>query len=98
MFLFLLINQIVDLQGSKQEKEMISMIGFVLSVTCTLYPQVDRFQSETVSYQNIAKATIVTDFLSIIDVWGSCDGCPVDLNGDGMVNVVDLLEVIGNWG
>jgi hypothetical protein len=24
--------------------------------------------------------------------------CPSDLNGDAMVNVVDLLEVVGSWG
>jgi len=37
-------------------------------------------------------------YFAIMDVWGPRTDCPADLNGDGMVNVVDLLEVIGNWG
>ena len=39
----------------------------------------------------------VTDLLSIMDKWGSCDGCNEDLNHDGIVGVVDLYIVIGNW-
>jgi hypothetical protein len=33
----------------------------------------------------------------VIDQWGLTDS-PADINGDGMVNVTDLLEVVGNWG
>ena len=39
----------------------------------------------------------VTDLLSIMDKWGSCDSCNEDLNHDGLVGVVDLYIVIGNW-
>jgi hypothetical protein len=34
--------------------------------------------------------------LSIIDGWGTSDGC--DTNEDGIIDVIDLLEVVGNWG
>ncbi|MBT5136000.1 MAG: hypothetical protein HOM36_00425, partial [Phycisphaerae bacterium] len=38
----------------------------------------------------------VSDMLSIIDGWGTSDGC--DTNEDGIIDVIDLLEVVGNWG
>jgi hypothetical protein len=34
--------------------------------------------------------------LAIIGAWGTNEGC--DVNGDGIINVGDLLEVVGNWG
>ena len=45
----------------------------------------------------------VADLLLIINSWGACPAgpptsCPADLNHDGQVNVLDLLEVIGHWG
>jgi hypothetical protein len=33
----------------------------------------------------------------IIDQWGSTDS-PADINFDGIVDVTDLLMVVGNWG
>ena len=34
-----------------------------------------------------------------VGVDGSCpDGCDQDLNADGIVDVSDLLIVVGNWG
>jgi hypothetical protein len=33
----------------------------------------------------------------MIDQWGSTDS-PADINGDGIVNVTDLLAVVGAWG
>ena len=27
-----------------------------------------------------------------------CNGCPADLNGDGSVEVNDIIEVIASWG
>ena len=40
----------------------------------------------------------VTDLLAVMDAWGPCIACSADLNGDGIVDVIDLLEVVGNWG
>ena len=39
----------------------------------------------------------VADLLAIIDAWGGSDP-DADINDDGIVNVIDLLEVVGNWG
>jgi hypothetical protein len=33
----------------------------------------------------------------MIDQWGSTDS-PADINGDGIVNVTDLLAMVGAWG
>ena len=40
----------------------------------------------------------VSDLLTILGVWGSCEACEADINEDGFVNVTDLLIVIGEWG
>jgi hypothetical protein len=40
----------------------------------------------------------ISDLLSLIAAWGSCDSCPEDLNTDGVVDVSDLLTVIAAWG
>jgi len=40
----------------------------------------------------------VSDVLSVISNWGSCEGCPEDINQDAAVDVSDLLIVVGNWG
>ena len=40
------------------------------------------------------------DLLAVLEAFGSAAGCgnPVDVNGDGTVNGVDLATVIGAWG
>ena len=38
------------------------------------------------------------DLLSLIAVWGPCEGCEEDLNLDGTVNIRDLLLLIAAWG
>jgi glucose/arabinose dehydrogenase len=38
------------------------------------------------------------DLLLVLQSMGTCEGCPADLNGDGIVNGVDLERVINNWG
>ena len=35
--------------------------------------------------------------LAVLAAWGST-GVPEDVNGDGVVNVLDLLEVLAAWG
>ena len=40
----------------------------------------------------------VLDLLSLIAVWGPCEGCQEDLNLDGAVDVIDLLLLIAAWG
>jgi hypothetical protein len=39
----------------------------------------------------------VNDILMLIVAWGPCDGCIEDLNGDGTVNVTDLVLLISYW-
>ena len=34
---------------------------------------------------------------AMVAAWGGTGG-PQDINGDGIVNVLDLLEVLGAWG
>jgi glucose/arabinose dehydrogenase len=38
------------------------------------------------------------DLLSLLAVWGPCDGCIQDLDGDGAVGTADLLIVLAQWG
>ena len=44
----------------------------------------------------------VNDLINVINLWGtdgqSIPGVNADLNGDGTVNVTDLVEIIVNWG
>lgn len=45
----------------------------------------------------------IMDLLSVIDAWGTCEGCEEDLTGpdgypDGTVGIYDLLAVIAQWG
>jgi len=40
----------------------------------------------------------ILDFLDILAAWGSCSGCPEDINGDGTVDVLDFLSVLFAWG
>jgi hypothetical protein len=43
----------------------------------------------------------VTDLRSLLKAWGGCDPlpdtCHADLNGDGVVDVNDLLAVLERW-
>ena len=39
----------------------------------------------------------VSDLLSIIDQWGQSDS-PADINDDGVVDVQDILLIVGDWG
>jgi hypothetical protein len=40
----------------------------------------------------------VTDALSVVSLWGPCEGiCNEDIVPDGTIGVLDLLQVIGNW-
>jgi hypothetical protein len=34
----------------------------------------------------------------VINSWGACIDCAADLNGDGVVDVVDLLAVLLTFG
>lgn len=40
----------------------------------------------------------IDDLFAILGFWGPCEGCPEDLNQDGVANTLDLLIVIMNWG
>jgi hypothetical protein len=40
----------------------------------------------------------VSDLFAVMDALDPCDGCSDNLNSDEIVDVVDLLEVVGNWG
>ncbi len=39
-----------------------------------------------------------SDLQALLDAWGTDPGGPPDFDGDGDVNVADLLELLGNWG
>jgi hypothetical protein len=42
----------------------------------------------------------VVDLLALLSAWGACDNpanCPADLDGDGFVDVNDLLFLLDNW-
>ena len=38
------------------------------------------------------------DFLALLAAWGPNPGHPADLNGDDVVDTVDFLELLANWG
>jgi hypothetical protein len=35
--------------------------------------------------------------LAMLGLWGVCEGCPADTNGDGVVDVNDVLVLLGAW-
>lgn len=37
------------------------------------------------------------DLLNLLATWGECSGCEFDLNGDGVINVTDLLILLDDW-
>ena len=45
----------------------------------------------------VDKVVGVGDLLILLGDWGSCPGCPADLDCDGVVGVTDLLVLLGNW-
>ena len=40
----------------------------------------------------------VSDLLSLLASWGSCENCPTDFDGDGTVGDTDLAALLANWG
>ena len=40
----------------------------------------------------------MTDLLEVVGAWGAMGSSPADVNGDGVVGVADLLEIIDGWG
>ena len=57
-----------------------------------------HFGETCLNLDNEASSNNVTNLLAVMDVWGPCEVFPADLDGDGFVAVVDLLEVVGNRG
>jgi hypothetical protein len=51
-----------------------------------------------VSDENLPGAAASTLMLSFEITVGGVPACPSDINGDAVVNVTDLLAVIGAWG
>ncbi len=37
------------------------------------------------------------DFMLVLELWGSTDGCRADIDGDGNVGITDLLIVLADW-
>ena len=46
----------------------------------------------------LAQGLCGTILLALIGAWGQTGPNPADLNGDRVVNVSDLLTLIGSWG
>jgi len=40
----------------------------------------------------------VSDILDVLSEFGCVDGCAMDINGDGSVNVTDVLAVLSAFG
>lgn len=40
----------------------------------------------------------VSDLLTVVNQWGSCEGCSADVDGSGSVDATDVLLVIDGWG
>lgn len=60
-------------------------------------PNVDAANTgatQAVSYLQLADASASQAILLL----ANCATCPLDINGDGIVNVIDLLHVISAWG
>jgi probable HAF family extracellular repeat protein len=44
---------------------------------------------------------LADDFQALLEAWGPCPpegNCLADLDGDGIVGIIDLLALLGNWG
>ena len=47
----------------------------------------------------VGPAFVGPTMVAVILAWGACDApCPEDVTGDGVVDVLDLTQVILNWG
>ena len=42
--------------------------------------------------------TAITDLLALLDALSSNPGGPPDFDGDGDVGMIDLVELLANWG
>jgi len=51
----------------------------------------DAAETEQVRLESVNVLTVLSD-------WGNVGPSPADVNGDGIVNVDDLLMVISAWG
>jgi hypothetical protein len=40
----------------------------------------------------------ITDFLGVLESWGTDPGGPPDFDGDGTVGITDFLELLTFWG
>jgi hypothetical protein len=40
----------------------------------------------------------ITDFLDLLEAWGTDPGGPPDFDGDGTVGITDFLDLLNNWG
>ena len=45
----------------------------------------------------LSRGHLIADLLAILSAWGPCEGCPEDLDGDGVAGFSDLLIVLSNW-
>ena len=40
----------------------------------------------------------INDVFWLFPAWGTCDGCPEDVNGDGIVDIIDIVLVARHFG
>ena len=40
----------------------------------------------------------ITDFLTLLGLWGTAPGGPPDFDGDLEVGITDFLELLAHWG
>ena len=68
--------------------------AFIESDFTTLGDCVDVLEGDV----NLDGIVDVNDLLMVIGAFGPCDGCPEDIDGDGMTGATDILIILANWG
>ncbi len=70
-------------------------IGTYQGVVHKIVPQVPVIAESDFDCSGVVD---VDDLLVVLGAWGPCDGCRADLDGDHLVTVSELLQVIADWG
>ena len=58
----------------------------------------DNYTAWTMSNQTVDGLVATNDLLQLLEDFGTVNSGPSDINGDGAVNVADILALLGSFG
>ncbi len=57
-----------------------------------------RLIAQRMIHRRTDESVASTELLAILAAWGPCNNCPEDINLDGTVNVLDLIQLLLAFG